>query len=214
MPAADAALLPAIGGWRALLNLGGIANLTLLPPQAGPDRTAAVQGWDCGPANTLLDLAAAQFSAGERRFDADGAWAAQGQVDEALVQRWLQEPYLQQAPPKSTGRELFGQPDLERRLQELEAAARERQHPFNPADALASLTAFTAAAVAQDLSRSPAVVDMLVAGGGSPQRHLDGAVAATLPRPATAAASGAGHRRQRPRGPGLCAFGLVASPRR
>ncbi|MGA0022294.1 MAG: anhydro-N-acetylmuramic acid kinase, partial [Vulcanococcus sp.] len=77
------------------------------------------------------------------------------------------EPYLQQAPPKSTGRELFGQPDLERRLQELEAAARERQHPLNPADALASLTAFTAAAVAQDLSRSPAVVEMLVAGGGA-----------------------------------------------
>ena len=167
VPAADAALLPAIGGWRALLNLGGIANLTLLPPQAGPDRGAAVQGWDCGPANTLLDLAAAQFSGGERRFDAGGAWAAQGQVDESLVQLWLREPYLQQAPPKSTGRELYGQTDLERRLGELELAARRRKQPLEPADALATLTAFTAAVVAQDLARGPAVLELLVAGGGA-----------------------------------------------
>jgi anhydro-N-acetylmuramic acid kinase len=167
VPAADAALLPAIGGWRALLNLGGIANLTLLPPSSGPDRGAPVQGWDCGPANTLLDLATARFSGGTLRFDAGGAWAAQGQVDEALVQQWLQEPYLQQAPPKSTGRELFGQPDLERRLSALEASAQQCQQPLTPADALATLTAFSAGAVAQDLARSPAVVELLIAGGGA-----------------------------------------------
>jgi anhydro-N-acetylmuramic acid kinase len=167
VPAADAALLPAIGGWRALLNLGGIANLTLLPPASGPDRSAPVQGWDCGPANTLLDLATTRFSGGTLSFDAGGAWAAQGHVDEALVQQWLQEPYLQQAPPKSTGRELFGQPDLERRLRELEASAARRQPPLTPADALATLTAFSAAAVAQDLGRCPAVVELLVAGGGA-----------------------------------------------
>ena len=167
VPAADAALLPAIGGWRALLNLGGIANLTLLPPAAGPDRREPVLGWDCGPANTLLDLATARFSGGSVPFDAGGTWAAQGQVDEALVRQWLQEPYLQQAPPKSTGRELFGQPDLERRLSALEASAQERQQPLTPADALATLTAFSAGAVAQDLARSPAVVELLVAGGGA-----------------------------------------------
>ena len=82
-----------------------------------------------------------------------GAWAAKGQVDEALVQQWLQEPYLQQAPPKSTGRELFGRPDLERRLSELEATTRQRHQPLTHADALATLTAFSAAAVAQDLAR-------------------------------------------------------------
>jgi anhydro-N-acetylmuramic acid kinase len=167
VPAADAALRPAIGGWRALLNLGGIANLTLLPPQTGVERCAAVQGWDCGPANTLLDLATARFSGGTLGFDTGGAWAAQGQVEEALVQQWLQEPYLQQAPPKSTGRELFGQPDLERRLSELEATTRQRHQPLTHADALATLTAFSAAAVAQDLARGPAVVELLVAGGGA-----------------------------------------------
>jgi len=172
VPAADAALLPAIGGWRGLLNLGGIANLTLLPPATGPDRAAAVLGWDCGPANTLLDLAVAHFSGGSQRFDAGGQWSAQGQVDEALLNQWLQEPYLQQTPPKSTGRELFGRPDLERRLQQLSQSAQSRGEELVPANALASLTAFTAAVVAQDLSRSPALVELLVAGGGARNTQL------------------------------------------
>ena len=172
VPAADAALLPPIGGWRGLLNLGGIANLTLLPPATGPDRGAPVLGWDCGPANTLLDLAVAYFSGGSQRFDAGGQWSAQGQVDEALLSQWLQETYPQQTPPKSTGRELFGRPDLERRLQQLSQSAQSRGQELEPANALASLTAFTAAVVAQDLSRSPALVELLVAGGGTRNTQL------------------------------------------
>ena len=167
VPATDAALLPARGGWRALLNLGGIANLTLLPPPGGPDRGAAVRGWDCGPANTLLDLAVQRFSGGRQSFDADGAWAARGQADGPVIQRWLEEPYFQEGPPKSTGRELFGEADLERRLGELEQAATAAGRTLEPADALASLTAFTAAVVAQDLQHSPAVLELLVAGGGA-----------------------------------------------
>ncbi len=161
VPATDAALLGRIGGWRALLNLGGIANLTLLPPPAGPDRKAPVLGWDCGPANTLLDLAVARFSDGRLSFDADGAWARQGRIDEARLQQWLREPYLQAAPPKSTGRELFGAADLDRRLAELGA-------DVEPADALATLTAFSAAVVGQDLARPqrPRPLELLVAGGG------------------------------------------------
>lgn len=160
VPATDAALLGRIGGWRALLNLGGIANLTLLPPPAGPDRHAPVQGWDCGPANTLLDLAVARFSDGRLQFDADGAWARQGRIDEGRLQQWLREPYVQAAPPKSTGRELFGAADLERRLAELGAGV-------EPADALATLTAFSAAVVGQDLARGPRPLELLVAGGGT-----------------------------------------------
>ena len=175
VPACDAALLPAKAGWRALLNLGGIANLTLLPPPVGPDRDAPVLGWDCGPANTLLDLAVQRFSGGRQSFDADGAWARQGQCDEALIQRWLAEPYFLQRPPKSTGRELFGMADLERRLAELEAAATGRGQPaLEPADALATLTAFSAAVVAQDLSGGPAASELLVAGGGARNALLMG----------------------------------------
>ncbi|MEB3322964.1 MAG: anhydro-N-acetylmuramic acid kinase [Synechococcaceae cyanobacterium] len=163
VPAADAALLGGIGGWRALLNLGGIANLTLLPPGTGPDRRRTVRGWDCGPANSLLDLAVSRFSEGRLAFDADGAWARSGRIDEERIAVWLQEPYFGQEPPKSTGRELFGAADLDRRLADL----REGPEPFDPADALATLTAFTAAVVAQDLGRGPRPLELLVAGGGA-----------------------------------------------
>ena len=169
VPAADAALLGADGGWRALLNLGGIANLTLLPPAGGPDRQKPVLGWDCGPANTLLDLAVQRFSEGRLLFDADGAWARRGRSDEALVRQWLEEPYLRQAPPKSTGRELFGRADLERRLEEIQAQRQMAAVPRSDdaaADALATLTAFTAAVVAQDLQSAPPAPELLVAGGG------------------------------------------------
>ncbi|EDY38467.1 anhydro-N-acetylmuramic acid kinase [Cyanobium sp. PCC 7001] len=155
---ADEALVGRIAGWRAVLNLGGIANLTLIPPAGGPDGHRPLQGWDCGPANTLLDLAVEHFSGGELTYDAGGAWARRGRVDEALIATWLQEPYFRQPPPKSTGRELFGRPDLDRRLREL---------PHDPAAALATLTAFSAAVVAQDLQRSLRPVELLVAGGGA-----------------------------------------------
>jgi anhydro-N-acetylmuramic acid kinase len=173
VPATDAALLGGVGGWRALLNLGGIANLTLLPPTCGPDRRAAVRGWDCGPANTLLDLACQRFSRGAQSFDPGGAWAATGRVEEALIERWLEEDYFQQSPPKSTGRELFGAADLERRLGDLAEAAPDHSE----ADALASLTALSAAAVAQDLRRglgAPLPVELLVAGGGARNATLMG----------------------------------------
>jgi anhydro-N-acetylmuramic acid kinase len=193
VPPADAALLGGIGGWRALLNLGGIANLTLLPPASGPERSAAVLGWDCGPANTLLDLAISRFSEGQLSFDADGAWARCGQIDEALIERWLAEAYFRQSPPKSTGRESFGGEDLDRRLADLAAVAGRvvasgkagdpgpggpgpgdvsgTAGPGGPgaaADALATLTAFSAAVVAADLQRGPhpQPLELLVAGGG------------------------------------------------
>jgi anhydro-N-acetylmuramic acid kinase len=163
VPATDDALVGRTEGWRAVLNLGGIANLTLLPPACGPERHQPVLGWDCGPANSLLDLAVERFSEGRERFDEAGAWAARGAVKEPWLERWLQEPYFQRQPPKSTGRELFGAADLERRLAPLSAS---------PADALATLTALTAAVVAQDLARGPRPLELLVAGGGARNRFL------------------------------------------
>ena len=164
VPKADAALLGRTKGWRALLNLGGIANLTLIPPDAGPDRLQPVRGWDCGPANSLIDLAMEQFSEGTESCDEGGRLAAAGQCDEALILRWLAEPYFQLSPPKSTGRELFGRADLTRRLQEMQGQA--------IADQIATLTAFSAAVVAQDLQQlsnrnHPLPIELLVAGGGS-----------------------------------------------
>ena len=168
VPATDTALLGGIGGWRAVLNLGGIANLTLIPPGQGPDRHRPVRGWDCGPANTLIDLAVHQFSEGRLRFDQEGRWARRGRIDEAVIATWLQEPYLCQPPPKSTGRELFGAEDLERRL----GGLRGQDNQVSPADALATLTAFSAAAVAQDLRHGPLPIELLVAGGGTRNTFL------------------------------------------
>ena len=164
VPRADAALIGAGDGWRGVLNLGGIANLTLIPPRCGPQRREPVLGWDCGPANSLIDLAVEGFSDGQQLFDRDGAMAAAGRCDEAVIQRWLAEPYFQLSPPKSTGRECFGREDLKHRLRELGA--------IPAADAVATLTGFTAAVVAQDLTQlqtrsSIQPMELLVAGGGS-----------------------------------------------
>ncbi len=172
VPPCDEALVGRIGGWRALLNLGGIANLTLLPPGRGPDRHRAVRGWDCGPANSLLDLAVHRFSGGKLSWDSGGAWARRGQIDEQLVQHWLQSAYFQQAPPKSTGRELFGASDLEARLADLGRGAASRGLELEAADALATLTAFSAAVVAQDLNGGPKPLELLVAGGGARNQLL------------------------------------------
>ena len=164
VPKADAALLGRTKGWRALLNLGGIANLTLIPPDAGPDRLQPVRGWDCGPANSLIDLAMEQFSEGKESYDQGGRLAATGHCDEALILRWLTEPYFQLNPPKSTGRELFGRADLTRRLQDMQG------RPI--ANQIATLTAFSAAVVAHDLQQlsnqnHPLPIELFVAGGGS-----------------------------------------------
>ena len=167
VPSTDQALLPAIGGWRAVLNLGGIANVTLLPPAHGPDQTKPLRGWDCGPANSLIDLAVQFFSAGARSYDQDGSWALEGKVQEELLQQWLKEPYLQKTPPKSTGRELYGRQDLEARLSSLRKAGIEAA-----ADAIATLTAFSAAAIAADLDRGIKPLELLISGGGCRNKAL------------------------------------------
>lgn len=164
VPKADAALLGGTKGWRAMLNLGGIANLTLIPPCCGPERDASVQGWDCGPANSLIDLAVQQFSNGALLFDRGGAMAKAGRSDETSIRRWLEEPYFQSPPPKSTGRELFGRDNLQHRLNSL-------GRDCSSQDAVATLTNFSAAVVAQDLERLMQrerirPLELIVAGGG------------------------------------------------
>ncbi|NBP98038.1 MAG: anhydro-N-acetylmuramic acid kinase [Synechococcaceae bacterium WB6_3A_227] len=167
VPTTDRALIPSIGGWRGVLNLGGIANITLLPPAQGPDQAMALQGWDCGPANSLIDLAVVFFSCGAKKYDSDGSWALAGEVNEPIVQEWLTEPYFKQPPPKSTGRELFGRQNLEQRLKQLEQVGVSAAE-----DVIATLTAFSAAAVAVDLARGVKPLELLVSGGGCRNQAL------------------------------------------
>lgn len=154
----------------AVLNLGGIANLSVL----GAD--GAVRGWDCGPANALIDHWCQRHTG--QAFDRDGAWAASGQVLAPLLARLLAEPYLSLPPPKSTGRDLFHPDWLRQHLQGFENAA--------AADVQATLTAFTAEACAADVRRyalqgaAPAR-RLIVCGGGALNGHLMGLLQTGLP---------------------------------
>ena len=151
---------------RCVQNIGGIGNVTYLPTRN--HKHAKILGWDTGPGNALLDLATQYLSQGELSFDRDGAWAAQGTPCQDLVHQWLQQDFFQLPPPKSTGRELFGQSYLDRCLQDATA------YNLNAADFLATLTELTAASIAHSyrtfLPQMPG--EVLVCGGGSHNRYL------------------------------------------
>jgi anhydro-N-acetylmuramic acid kinase len=153
------------GPWMAL-NIGGIANITLWDGQT-------TRAWDTGPGMSLLDLAARRWLG--LSFDPEGA-AATGTVAEPILARWLTHPYFQSAPPKSTGREVFGEAWLAGEGSFLEA--------LSLPDRLATLAAFTAASIALETSRVtpwPVGVKGLVSGGGARHRRLRAELAARLP---------------------------------
>jgi anhydro-N-acetylmuramic acid kinase len=144
-----------------VLNIGGIANLTVLQ---GDD----VYGFDCGPGNTLLDEYCQQQQLG--RCDMGGQLAAQGQADMALVEQWLQHEFFQRPPPRSTGRELF---HLAHYPQLVSLAA---------ADALATLTQFSAASIAAAINAYGLPQGPLwVCGGGVHNATLMQALQTALP---------------------------------
>ncbi len=156
VPAFHAACLADPAADSAVLNLGGIANLTLLPV------AGTVRGFDCGPGNLLMDLWCSRHLG--QPYDADGRWAAGGQVDDALLQRWLAEPYFERAPPKSTGRDLFDAAWLDASLADTRAAAQ---------DVMASLAELTARGAIDALRRhAPHSTRLRVCGGGAHNRHL------------------------------------------
>ena len=164
VPAFHAAILRDAGEQRAVLNLGGIANFTLLPAQ-GP-----VRGFDTGPANALLDAWCLRHTG--QPFDAGGAFAAQGHVNTALLARLLGEPWFALPPPKSTGRDQFHLEWVEAALTGAEA----------PADIQATLLALTARSVADALARTqPDTRRVIVCGGGVHNPVLLAALAEAMP---------------------------------
>ncbi|MFC0508704.1 anhydro-N-acetylmuramic acid kinase [Micromonospora costi] len=152
VPAFDALLLApdADAPPRAALNLGGIANLTVVAPGA------PVLGYDVGPANALLDAAARRLLG--RPCDLDGARAAAGRVHPGLLELLLAEPYYAAPAPKSTGKELFHAGYLDERLSAL-------GEPVPADDVLATLTELTARVVAAECDRH-GVAEVVAAGGG------------------------------------------------
>ena len=178
VPAFHAAAFALPGHAQAVLNLGGIANLTLL----GADGT--VSGFDCGPGNALMDGWCQQHCG--QPFDADGAWAASGQVDPALLAAMLAEPFFHRPPPKSTGRDLFHADWLADRL------ARHGR-PLAPQDVQATLAALTVQAAADAVRQHlPGAQRLMVCGGGALNRHLMALLAAALPGTAVASTAEAG----------------------
>jgi anhydro-N-acetylmuramic acid kinase len=156
---------------RAVVNIGGMANLTGLPPR---DADAAVIGFDCGPGNVLLDAWIAEHL-GEP-LDRDGRWAAAGQPDQALLHDLLADPYFALPPPKSTGRELFNLDWLRRRL---------HGRLLDPRDVQATLVELTARSAAEAITAYFAhAEEVVVCGGGAYNPTLMNRItAACAPRP-------------------------------
>lgn len=152
---------------RCVLNLGGIANVSLLPRGR-----RVVAGYDTGPANTLMDA----WIHRHRRlpYDADGAWARSGSSVPELLARMLAEPYFRLPAPKSTGRELFS-------LEWLDACIGEDR--LRPEDVQATLAALTARSVAEAIRKDlPEVRQLLVCGGGARNGHLMELLQTELPK--------------------------------
>ena len=160
----DESLVGRIYGWRGILNLGGIANLTIIPPETGIDQTSKCLGWDCGPANSLIDLAMQESTNSSTIFDQNGLLASRGRPKLSIIEKWLKEPFFHLEPPRSTGREKFGYQDLQNRKKELGNLSKE--------DLLSTLTQFTTSIIAQDLdnlfrTKKIRLIELLVSGGGT-----------------------------------------------
>jgi anhydro-N-acetylmuramic acid kinase len=151
---------------RVVVNLGGIANITVLPGNSA----AAIVGFDTGPASCLLD-AWAEIHLGQP-FDRDGVFAASGTVDRELLARMQSDPYFAAPPPKSTGREVFHPAWLRQHLGSSTLA---------PADVQASLLALSANTIADAVGRHAATAqEVLVCGGGVHNRRLMAALGSAL----------------------------------
>ncbi|HAJ93180.1 MAG TPA: anhydro-N-acetylmuramic acid kinase [Gammaproteobacteria bacterium] len=152
---------------RVILNIGGIANITILTTEA----TTPVSGFDTGPGNTLMDSWTRQHL--QAAMDNNGDWAASGQVDHALLEDMLTDPYFLAAPPKSTGREHFNPDWLSRYT--LRSGA-------NANDIQATLCELTAQTIATAIQAHAGSADrLIVCGGGVHNNHLMGRLAANMP---------------------------------
>ena len=155
----------------AVLNLGGISNLSVLPHEPSSFRSP-ISGFDCGPGNALID-AWCQQNTGQA-FDAGGAWAATGQLLPVLLARLLQEPYFFKPPPKSTGRDLFSLAWLREKL-----ASFGTERPEDIQNTLTELTAY--ACSADVLSYGKNSKELIVCGGGAFNQYLMERLQARLP---------------------------------
>jgi anhydro-N-acetylmuramic acid kinase len=179
VPWIDRALFALPGGARVLLNIGGMANLTRVPPRGAKQPVLA---FDTGPGNALIDAAVELATGGAETFDRDGARAASGTADEALLAELLAHPWFAAAPPRSTGREVFGRPYVEALVARRPIAG---DVAWN--DLAATLTEFTVRTIADAVRRwvlPLGAAELVVTGGGARNpRIVQGLAAALAPLP-------------------------------
>src|SRR5579859_1353895 len=162
VPFADYALYrhPKLG--RISLNIGGIANITVIPANAKPSQVFA---FDTGPGNMLIDALVSHFTRGRQRFDKNASLAQQGRAIPALLDELLRDPYLKLPPPKSTGRECYGAVYVKKLL------ALGKKHHAKPNDLIRAATLFTALSIVDALNRfvlpKHAIHQLIVSGGGA-----------------------------------------------
>lgn len=157
---------------RAVINIGGIANITWLPAISSGE---TILGFDTGPGNCLMDSWIQQVLT--QPFDKNGHWAASGQAHSQLLEELLSEPYLNRMPPKSTGKEIFNLAWLDGRLFRTGAQ-------ISPEDVQATLCRFTALTIARGLELASAtaqVDDIYLCGGGTLNSHLVRSLEGALP---------------------------------
>jgi len=160
---------------RVSLNLGGIANITVIPAAAKP---AQILAFDTGPANMLIDALVAHFTHNRQRYDKDARLAQQGRANPALLNELMRDPYLKLAPPKSTGREYYGRTYVKRVL------ALGRRHNAKPNDLIRAATIFTALSIVEALNRfvlpKTEIHQLIVSGGGAHNPLILAQLAAAL----------------------------------
>lgn len=160
VPWVDRELFSLPGRRRVLLNIGGMANLTWLPPRG---EETPLLAFDTGPGNALIDAAVELATGGAESYDRGGVRARRGTVHEDLLAELLSHPFFERHPPKSTGREVFGRPYVESLAARLEPAGESAWD-----DLVATLTAFTARSIAGAITKwvLPRGIDEVVVSGG------------------------------------------------
>jgi anhydro-N-acetylmuramic acid kinase len=161
---------------RVSLNLGGIANVTVIPAAARP---AEVIAFDTGPGNMVIDALVQRLTRGRQRYDRDARLARRGRSLPALLDALLRDPYLFEKPPKSTGRERYGAPYVARLLR------LGRKYKARPADLIRAATLFTALSVVDALNRfvlrKTRIQQLIVSGGGAHNPLILAQLSAALP---------------------------------
>jgi len=162
VPFVDSLLFFSNEGGRVAVNIGGISNVTYVP-QGGS--ATEIIAFDTGPGNMIIDGLVRLVTKGQQQYDRDGEIAKRGTIQENYLQRWMMQPYISEQPPKSTGRELFGEQCVSQWWQD------SQQNGMNDADLIATATAYTVRSLAQAIKRfilqKYDVVEVLIGGGGA-----------------------------------------------